>query len=102
AITVDGGAGNDTLNGSNGADVLIGGGNDDTIDGQQGNDLVLMGAGNDTFIWDPGDGSDTVEGQGDFDKVTFNGSAANEIMDISANGARTRFTRNLGNIVLDL
>ena len=41
AITVDGGAGDDTLLGSNGIDVLIGGDNNDFIDGQQGNDVML-------------------------------------------------------------
>ena len=47
-ITVDGGAGNDTLLGSNGIDILIGGDGDDFIDGQQGNDVVFLGAGDDT------------------------------------------------------
>ncbi|HBO44758.1 MAG TPA: hypothetical protein DD670_12680, partial [Planctomycetaceae bacterium] len=56
-ITVDGGAGNDTLLGGNGNDVLLGGDNDDFVDGNQGNDVVLLGTGNDTFQWDPGDGS---------------------------------------------
>src|SRR5205807_2535044 len=60
AITVDGGAGNDTLNGGNGADTLLGGDGNDVVDGNQGNDLALLGSGDDTFRWDPGDGSDTV------------------------------------------
>ena len=34
--------------------------------------------------------------------MLFNGSAGNEIFDVSANGGRVRFTRNLGNIVMDL
>src|SRR5690606_12228587 len=34
-IVVDGGAGNDTILGSNGADVLLGGDGDDLVDGQQ-------------------------------------------------------------------
>ena len=102
AITVDGGANNDTLLGSNGADVLLGGDGNDFVDGQQGNDVALLGAGNDTFQWDPGDGSDTVEGQDDFDIMFFNGSAGTEIFDASVNGSRVRFTRNLGNIVMDL
>jgi Ca2+-binding RTX toxin-like protein len=33
--------------------------------------------------------------------MLFNGSAINEIMDASANGARLRFTRDVGNIVMD-
>ncbi len=101
-ITVDGGAGNDTLLGSNGVDLLLGGDGDDFVDGQQGNDVALLGAGDDVFQWDPGDGSDTVEGQDGADTLLFNGSAANEIFHVSANGERVRFTRNVGNIVMDL
>ncbi len=40
-VTVDGGAGNDTILGSNGADLLLGGDGNDFIDGQQGNDTVV-------------------------------------------------------------
>jgi Ca2+-binding RTX toxin-like protein len=101
-ITVDGGAGNDNLLGSNGIDVLLGGDGNDFVDGQQGNDTAFLGAGNDTFQWDPGDGSDVVEGQDGADKMVFNGSAGNERMEASANGGRVRFTRDLGNIVMDL
>jgi Ca2+-binding RTX toxin-like protein len=101
-ITVDGGAGDDTLLGSNGADLLLGGDNNDFIDGQQGNDTAFLGVGDDTFQWDPGDGNDIVEGQDGADSTVFNGSNANEIFDISANGARVRFTRNIANIVMDI
>ena len=101
-ITVDGGAGNDILLGSNGVDLLLGGDGDDLVDGQQGNDVILMGAGNDVFQWDPGDGSDAVEGQAGTDTMRFNGSAIGEIFDVSAKGERLRFTRNVGNIVMDL
>jgi Ca2+-binding RTX toxin-like protein len=101
-ITVDGGPGNDTLLGSNGADRLFGGEGDDFIDGQQGNDVVFLGAGNDIAQWDPGDGSDTIEGQADADTLVFNGSGGAETFEASANGARVRFTRNLGSIVMDL
>ena len=95
SFTVDGGAGNDTILGGNGADVLLGGDGNDFIDGQQGNDVAFLGAGDDMFQWDPGDGSDVVEGQDGTDTMLFNGSAANEIFDLSANGGRARFTRNL-------
>jgi Ca2+-binding RTX toxin-like protein len=101
-ITVDGGAGDDTLLGSNGADILIGGDNTDFIDGQQGNDTVFLGAGDDTFQWDPGDGSDTVEGQAGTDRLLFNGANIAETFDVSANGSRVRFTRNIGNVTMDL
>ena len=101
-ITVDGGAGNDTLLGSNGADLLLGGAGGDFVDGQQGNDTALLGAGDDTFQWDPGDGSDVVEGQDGSDTMLFNGSNSDEIMEASANGQRVRFFRNLGAITMDL
>jgi Ca2+-binding RTX toxin-like protein len=101
-VTVDGGAGNDTILGSNGADLLIGGDGNDFIDGQQGNDVARLGAGDDVFQWDPGDGSDIVEGQDGTDTLLFNGSAGDEIFAASANGGRVLFTRNLGNIVMDL
>jgi Ca2+-binding RTX toxin-like protein len=101
-ITVDGGAGDDTILGSNGTDLLLGGDGDDFIDGQQGNDVAFMGAGDDVFQWDPGDGSDTIEGQDGTDTMLFNGSGGAEIFEASANGGRVRFTRNLGNIVMDI
>jgi Ca2+-binding RTX toxin-like protein len=101
-LSVDGGAGNDTILGGNGADYLFGGDGNDFIDGNQGNDVAFLGAGDDVFQWDPGDGSDTAEGQDGTDTMLFNGNGANEIFDASANGGRVRFTRNLGNIVMDL
>jgi Ca2+-binding RTX toxin-like protein len=102
AITVDGGAGNDSLRGGNGADLLLGGDGTDFADGNQGNDSALLGAGDDTFQWDPGDGSDVVEGQAGIDGMLFNGSNAAENMDVSANGSRVRFTRDVAAITMDL
>ena len=51
---------------------------DDSIDGNGGSRSALMGAGDDTFVWDPGDGSDIVEGQDGNDTMVFNGAAAAE------------------------
>src|SRR4051794_13752654 len=73
SVTVDGGAGNDTILGSNGNDTLLGGDGNDFIDGNQGSDTVLLGAGDDVTQWDPGDGSDTIEGQDGTDTLLFNG-----------------------------
>jgi Ca2+-binding RTX toxin-like protein len=101
-LTVDGGAGNDRLLGSNGNDLLLGGDGNDFVDGNQGSDTGLLGAGDDTFQWDPGDASDEVEGQAGTDVLVFNGNNANEKMEASANGARARFTRDLGNVVMDM
>jgi Ca2+-binding RTX toxin-like protein len=101
-ITADGGAGNDTMRGSNGADQLLGGDGNDFVDGQQGNDVVLLGAGDDAFQWNPGDGNDIVEGQAGSDIMLFNGSAVNEVFDILANAGRVRFTRDVASVNMDL
>jgi predicted ester cyclase len=102
ALTIDGGDGGDTLLGGDGADVLLAGKGDDVVDGNRGNDQASLGAGNDRFQWDPGDGSDVVEGQGGSDRLDFNGANIGEQMEVSANGSRVRFTRNVGAIVMDL
>src|SRR6185295_1883731 len=101
-LTIDGGAGNDTLTGGDGADLLLGGDGNDGINGGRGNDTAPLGAGDDTFVWNPGDGSDIVEGNSGTDKLLFNGANVNEKIDISANGSRVRFTRDIANITMDL
>ncbi len=101
-LTIDGGAGNDTILGGNGIDTLIGGDDNDFVDGNQGNDVALLGNGDDIFQWDPGDGSDIVEGQAGTDTLLFNGSAANEQYGLSANGQRLQLTRDVGAITMDL
>ena len=102
AITIDGGVGNDTLLGGDGADFLIGGAGNDFFDGNRGDDVALMGDGDDTFHWDPGDGSDTIEGQDGSDTLDFNGANVSENIDVSANGGRLRFFRDVANITMDL
>ena len=92
-LTLNGGAGNDTFMGSTHADVVTGG---------TGNDVALLGAGDDTFVWNPGDGSDVVEGQAGFDTLVFNGANIAETIDISANGSRASFHRDVANITMDL
>src|SRR5437763_9287149 len=101
-LTVDGGAGNDAITGGDGADVLLGGDGNDVVTGGRGNDVALMGGGDDTFVWNPGDGSDTVEGQAGQDALLFNGANVSEQIDISANGSRVRFTRDVASITMDL
>ncbi|MFO0909048.1 MAG: calcium-binding protein [Isosphaeraceae bacterium] len=101
-LTVDGGAGNDQLTGGDGNDLLIGGDGNDVLNGGRGNDAMFGGAGDDTFVWNPGDGSDTIEGQAGFDTMQFNGANVAEKFDLSANGTRLRFTRDIANITMDV
>src|SRR5262249_25992914 len=91
-LTLNGGAGNDLIKGSAGNDTVIGG---------QGNDVALLGAGDDTFVWNPGDGSDIVEGQAGQDTLLFNGANIAERVELTANGKRGRFTRDVASITMD-
>jgi Ca2+-binding RTX toxin-like protein len=102
AITMNGGGGEDRLIGGSGAETFLGGGGDDFVDGNIGADTASLGSGADVFQWDPGDGSDVVDGQGGSDVLEFNGSNASEKIGVSANGPRVRFTRDVAAINMDL
>jgi Ca2+-binding RTX toxin-like protein len=102
AVTADGGAEDDALTGGPGAETFIGGDGIDSVDGNGGDDRAFLGAGDDRFTWDAGDGSDVVEGEDGMDTLAFNGSGAAELFTASANGPRVRFTRDVGNITMDL
>jgi Ca2+-binding RTX toxin-like protein len=98
---IDGGPGNDTIAGGAGRETLIGGPGNDTIDGHGGNDVSDLGSGDDSFVWNPGDGSDSIEGGPGADTMVFDGAAASETVDLSANGNRLRFFREPANITMD-
>jgi hypothetical protein len=101
-VRLVGGAGDDTLLGGDAVDTLSGGDGADTIDGNKGGDLAFGGAGDDTFVWDPGDGSDAFDGQADTDTLLFNGAAGNEKVELSNNGGRLRFVRDVATITMDI
>lgn len=103
-LTADGGSGDDQLLGGDADETFVGGSGDDVVDGNRGNDSADLGEGDlDLFIWDPGDGSDTVDGAAGTDVLVFRGSAADEKFAVTATGrGQSRFTRNVGNIVMDL
>jgi Ca2+-binding RTX toxin-like protein len=101
--TISGGNGNDSLNGGQGAEILKGGNGDDRVDGGKGNDTAILGRGDDTFRWDPGEGSDVIEGQSGLDTMVFNGANAPAVENVtmSANGGRLTFHRDPANITMD-
>jgi Ca2+-binding RTX toxin-like protein len=101
-LTVDGGAGNDDLRGSDGIDILLGGDGRDAVDGGDGDDVAFLGAGDDEFAWNPGDDDDVVEGQDGIDRLQFTGGNAGESVDLSANGGRVRLFRDVANVLMDL
>jgi RTX calcium-binding nonapeptide repeat (4 copies)/Haemolysin-type calcium binding protein related domain len=68
-----GGSGNDTINAGVGADLILGGAGNDTIDagtghdviaGGTGTDTIQGGAGDDVFVFNRGDGADTIRDDG--------------------------------------
>src|SRR3954468_14786723 len=99
-MQIDGGRGDDSLQGGSGADVINGGPGDDSVDAGRGADRVSLGNGDDSFIWLPGQGSDAVEGGRGEDRMNFVGSDQAERFAVQANGNRVRFTRDLGGIVM--
>ena len=54
------------------------------------------------MIWNPGDGSEPVDGEAGDDTLQFNGSTAAEIMTITANAPRVTFFRDVGNVTMDI
>jgi Ca2+-binding RTX toxin-like protein len=98
---IDTGSGNDTAFGGSGNELFRTGSGNDSVDGNRGTDTALLGNGTDSFTWDPGDGSDVIKGGRGQDTMVFNGSAVAERFVAAANGGRLRFTRDVGNIVMD-
>jgi Ca2+-binding RTX toxin-like protein len=70
--TLSGGSKNDVLDGGDGNDILLGGAGNDSLYGVSGNDNITGGTGNDflsgrwgndTYIFNQGDGADTISDQ---------------------------------------
>jgi hypothetical protein len=97
-LTVNAFGGNDGLDATSLAAGLI----KLTVTGGAGNDILIGSQGGDTFVWNPGDGSDTIDGQASLDKLNFNGSDAAENFVISRNDGHVRLTSDLGNVAMDL
>ena len=70
-VSLLGGSGNNVLSGGPGVDTIDGAFGNDTITTHAGNENVSLGAGDDTFIWSPGDGNDTAQGDAGDDSAFF-------------------------------
>ena len=114
ADLIYGGSGNDVLIGAAGSDTIYGeDGNDrfgepaagDPAANDPGNDTFFGGDGSDLFVWDPGDGSDTIEGgAGVADVLAFHGNAGAENFNLFADPVaptRMQLFRNVGAIRMD-
>jgi Ca2+-binding RTX toxin-like protein len=99
ALDVDGGDGNDRIDGSDAADNLSGGNGDDTIVPDDNpattTDVAHGDAGNDTTIWNPGDDDDLNEGGDGDDTSVVNGGGGDEDFTVkpSATAGRVRLDR---------
>ena len=96
---INGLGGNDTISGADKADVLNGGaGNDslsggsgnDTLTGGTGNDMLDGGLGNDTYVFNQGDGIDTIidndTTSGNSDKLQFGTGITADTIQLSRSG----------------
>ncbi len=81
-VSVTGGAGHDTIVGTNSAltDTLDGGSGNDTIQGNAGADSLVGGDGNDTFVYnsasDESDAGEVIDGSSNTDRILVTGSGA--------------------------
>ncbi len=101
--------GNDDISGLEGNDTIRAGQDDDTITGGLGDDNLFGGPGQDLFIWNNGDGSDTISGgSGAADVVRVNGNdRLGDNFELRAGGSDVEFERfdggpGLGNFLLDV
>src|SRR6266540_1325883 len=75
-----------------------------TVDGLGGNDAIsaaTRAAQAITLTLDGGAGDDTIEGDDGADRLLFNGANVAEKIELSANGNRLRFTRDIANITME-
>ncbi len=59
---INGGDGDDVIDAGDGNDTITAGGGNDLLIGGKGDDNINAGGGNDTFVWNLGDGQDTISG----------------------------------------
>jgi len=86
---LDGGTGNDTLQGDLGRDRLFGGSGDDVLSGGVGGDYLLGGVGSDTFVFNKGDASSWAQLHGSFAQRN---AQLDTILDFELQVDRIRFT----------
>ena len=111
-----GSSGTDTLDGGEGIDWLFGGEGDDRLEGGADNDVLHGGEGADTFVFNSGDGSDTLVDFTDgedvidlsamsdisgFSDLTITQNGDNAVIDFSAHGGGMIVLRDVDAADLD-
>lgn len=93
---IEGGSGNDLIEGGGGPDTILGGPGDDTINGGNGNDVIYTGPENNVI--DGGNGDDTIHTQGN---ATVTGGSGTDTFIIGPSGT-VQITEWWNNEVIDL
>ncbi|MDP3715612.1 MAG: calcium-binding protein, partial [Burkholderiales bacterium] len=103
---LDGGAGNDTLFGEGGDDVLVGDAGQDILRGGDGNDILIGGtgadiliggAGKDIYVFNRGDGTDTI-----FDTAEAAGSPNASVLIFGEGIRKSDVKFGPGSLMIDL
>ena len=103
-VGIDGGAGNDTINGGDGAETLLGGDGNDAIDGNRGDDTGLLERATTRSAGIRATAATSSRAKTVTKAPTPCSSTAPAwpSFDVSANGERVRFFRDVANITMDL
>jgi Ca2+-binding RTX toxin-like protein len=100
--TINGADGDDIIVGSGAIDAISGGAGNDRITGFRGNETINGDDGNDVMIWNNGDGNDVNEGGAGVDETLITAGNADDVMAVTANGARTLFNRTNAAFSVDM
>ena len=102
--TIYAGNGNDNVNGNDGNDTLYADNGNDTLSGGTGNDKLYGGYGNDTYIYNLGDGDDTIEDVGGSETIKFGeGISKDDLMVQKVNNSSLKisFKNSSGSLMLN-
>ena len=100
-VTLEGNNDSNTIEGTAYNDILIGNGGNDTINAGNGNDRLLGGTGNDNlnggygddiYLWNWGDGMDTIYDTGNHDKISFGEGISFSDLKFRQEGSHLRIT----------
>ena len=87
-----GGDGADTVEGGLRNDHLYGGKGNDTLTGSGGNDYLEGGLGDDTYLYNSGDGIDTITDHSGSNQITVNGAVVSGVFSPSFSGGQIYFS----------
>jgi Ca2+-binding RTX toxin-like protein len=88
------GSGDDTVTGSDDANIIDTGAGDDAVTAAAGADVIDAGAGDDTIVAQSGDGDDIIDGGGGTDTLDMSTIDADVTVDLDAGTANSHDTGN--------